>query len=93
MVGHWNAWFDNMVYARSPSLVTLQYLLRRISNNAQAMNEEMSNFSAVAEQTRQYTAESIIAATTVIVITPIICVYPFLQRYFVKGIMLGAVKG
>ncbi len=93
MVGHWNAWFDNMIYARSPSLVTLQYLLRRISNDVQAMNDEMQKFSAVSEQTKQYTAESVIAATTVIVVTPIICVYPFLQRYFVKGIMLGAVKG
>ncbi|MBO4298095.1 MAG: carbohydrate ABC transporter permease [Clostridia bacterium] len=93
MVGHWNAWFDNMIYARSPSLVTLQYLLRRISNDVQAMNDEMQRYAATAEQTKQYTAESIIAATTVIVVTPIICVYPFLQRYFVKGIMLGAVKG
>ena len=93
MVGHWNAWFDNMIYARSPNLVTLQYLLRRISNDVQAMNDEMQKFAATLEQTKQYTAESVIAATTVIVVTPIICVYPFLQRYFVKGIMLGAVKG
>ena len=93
MVGHWNSWFDNMVYAQDKSLLTLQYMLRRISNDAQAMNDEMQRMSAVAEQSKQYTAESVIAATTVIVVVPIICVYPFLQRYFVKGIMLGAVKG
>ena len=93
MVGQWNAWFDNMIYARSNSLITLQYMLRSISNNLYDMLNEMGNQNLVAEQTLNFTPDSIVAATTVIVMTPIICVYPFLQKYFVKGIMLGAVKG
>ena len=93
MVGQWNAWFDNLIYARSDSLITLQYMLRMITNNLYDMLSEMNNQSLVAEKAMNFTPDSIVAATTIIVITPIICVYPFLQKYFVKGIMLGAVKG
>ncbi len=93
MVAQWNAWFDNMIYARSSNLVTLQYMLRTLARDARALQETSANYAVMSEQNMAFTAESIIAATTVIVITPIVCVYPFLQRYFVKGIMLGAVKG
>ena len=47
----------------------------------------------VDQSAANFTPDTIIAATTVLVIAPIVCVYPFLQRFFVKGIMLGAVKG
>ncbi len=95
MVAHWNSWFDNMVYCRSESLITLQYFLRRLSSNAAALQDEAEiAMRGMADQTaNNFTPDTIIAATTVLVIAPIICVYPFLQRYFVKGIMLGAVKG
>ena len=95
MVGQWNAWFDNMIYARPEKLITLQYLLRRMSvNAAQLQDEAAMTMQAVFDQTAAaYTPDTIIAATTVIVLLPIVCVYPFLQRYFVKGIMLGAIKG
>lgn len=96
MVGQWNAWFDNMIYARPESMITLQYLLRRMSVNTAQMQDE-ANMAMNAlynnQVTFSYTSETIIAATTVLVLVPIICVYPFLQKYFVKGIMLGAVKG
>lgn len=95
MVGQWNAWFDNMIYARSESLITLQYLLRRMSSDITTLISESNQFSIITEQTTAtaVTPETIIAATTVIILTPILCVYPFLQKYFVKGIMVGAVKG
>lgn len=93
MVGQWNSWFDNLIYVRSESLITLQYMLRKITNNVQDMLTQMNQGNMMAEQAFSYTPDSIVAATTVIVVLPIICVYPFLQRYFVKGIMVGAVKG
>ncbi len=95
LVGQWNAWFDNMVYVRPEKLITLQYLLRRMSvNAAQVQDEAAMTMQVVFDQTSaSYTPDTIIAATTVIVLVPIMMVYPFLQRYFVKGIMLGAVKG
>lgn len=93
LVGQWNSWFDNLIYVRSDSLITLQYMLRSINNNLYDMLNEMGQQNLVAGQALNFTPDSIVAATTVIVMTPIICVYPFLQKYFVKGIMLGAVKG
>ncbi len=93
MVGQWNAWFDNLIYVKSDALITLQYMLRSITNNLYDMLTEMGQQNLIAEQSLNFTPDSIVAATTVIVMTPIICVYPFLQKYFVKGIMLGAVKG
>ena len=93
MVGQWNAWFDNLIYVKSDGLITLQYMLRSITNNLYDMLTQMGQQNLMAEQTLNFTPDSIVAATTVIVMTPIICVYPFLQKYFVKGIMLGAVKG
>ncbi len=93
MVGQWNAWFDNMIYARPEGLMTLQYMLKTIQNNVAALTDTATQFAAVKEQSMSFTPDTIIAATTIITVVPIICVYPFLQKYFVKGIMLGAVKG
>ena len=95
MVGHWNAWFDNMIYNRSESLITMQYFLRRMASNVASLQDEvqMAMRGVFDQSAAAYTPDTIIAATTVLVLVPIICVYPFLQRFFVKGIMLGAVKG
>ena len=93
MVSQWNSWFDNMVYCRSDSLLTLQYMLKRITNDLQAMNDATAQYADLMDQNTRYTSDTVIACTTFVTILPIICVYPFLQRYFVKGIMVGAVKG
>lgn len=95
MVGHWNAWFDNMIYNRAESLITMQYFLRRMASNVASLQDEvqMAMRGVFDQSAAAYTPDTIIAATTVLVLLPIICVYPFLQRFFVKGIMLGAVKG
>lgn len=94
MVGQWNAWFDNMMYCRrSSNLTTLQYLLRRmldsITNSAMSSGSGMEAIGSMVDAN----PDTIKAATTILVVLPIIMVYPFLQRYFVKGIMVGAVKG
>ena len=93
MVAQWNSWFDNLLYARSDNLITLQYMLKTIQSNVSSLTDESKQFAMMQQQNMTFTSETIIAATTTITILPIICVYPFLQRYFVKGIMLGAVKG
>ena len=93
IVGQWNAWFDNMIYNRnSQHLMTLQYLLRRMLERASRTSET----AYAMELTGAYanmSSEAVKAAVTVIVVLPIIMVYPFAQKYFVKGIMMGAVKG
>ena len=92
IVGQWNSWFDNMIYTRSEAkLTTLQYLLRRMLDTMQ--KKDAQNLIDVAGSNMDINPETVKAATTVIVVLPIIMVYPFLQKYFVKGIMVGAVKG
>lgn len=91
-VGYWNSYFSAVLYIRDQQKWTLQLLLREIimSANTQLLSSggNMAEMSAEAipPQTIKY-------ATLIVVILPILCVYPFLQKYFVKGMMLGAVKG
>lgn len=84
-VSHWNAWFDAMLFLRERSKYPLQLIMREIliSNSANAMSD-----SGAYE-----IGESIKYATIIFTTVPILLVYPFIQRYFVKGIMIGAIKG
>ncbi len=92
-VGQWNSWFDNMIYCRrSASLTTLQYLLRRMLDSLNRTPDTPYEIEAMGEMV-DMNPDTVKAATTVLVVLPIILVYPFLQKYFVKGIMIGAVKG
>lgn len=93
MVGQWNSWFDNMIYCRrSKNLTTLQYMLRRMLDSMSQKSGESYEVEAMG-QFVDMNPETVKAATTIIVVLPIILVYPFVQKYFVKGIMVGAVKG
>lgn len=87
-VGHWNAWFDALIYINDPDKQVLQLFLRRtvLENAGLTPNETLLDPS-------QYTPQTLKAATIMIVSLPILLVYPFVQRYFVKGITLGSVKG
>ena len=81
-VSYWNSWFTASIYLRSRSKFPLQLILREIliaNDNVNTDNELM--------------AESIKYAAIIVSTVPILCAYPFLQRYFVKGVMIGAVKG
>ena len=94
MVGQWNAWFDNMVYCRrSASLTTLQYLLRRMLDSLTASTSTGASGVEAIGSMVDTNPDTIKATTTILVVLPIVAVYPFLQKYFVQGIMVGAVKG
>lgn len=90
-VGNWNSWFNAMVYLRNRKLFPLQLFLREIliSNST----EEMMLSMDVGTADTQIVSESVKYATIVVATLPILCVYPFLQKYFVKGVMIGAIKG
>jgi putative aldouronate transport system permease protein len=90
-VGHWNAWFDAMLYTTSERIVVLQLLIRRILFMNQRELNAMELFNRL--QQVQVHSASVTAATILLTIGPIILTYPFLQRYFVKGIMVGSLKG
>lgn len=88
-VGHWNSWFSASIYLKSRAKYPLQLVLREIL----IMNStlDMSADTAVGE--KYFIGETIKYAIIVVATVPILLLYPFLQRYFVKGIMIGAVKG
>lgn len=88
-VGHWNSWFQALIYIRTRSKYPLQLILREI-----LLMNSASSMTGGAQSGDQYMiGESIKYATIVVATLPILFVYPFIQKYFVKGIMVGAVKG
>ncbi|MGO4110569.1 carbohydrate ABC transporter permease [Paenibacillus sp. YAF4_2] len=91
-VQHWNSWFDNYLYAsRNENLNLLQYELQKILISS--VNQVMSaNTHIDATDARRTNPETIRAAMTIIVTLPILLVYPFLQKYFVKGMTFAAMK-
>ena len=88
-VAHWNDWFFPLIFTPEKDKTVLQVLLRRVLVENQTSELELFE----EREVRNITAETVKAALLFISIGPIIAVYPFIQRYFVKGIMLGAVKG
>ncbi|BAR07261.1 carbohydrate ABC transporter permease [Scardovia inopinata] len=96
-VGQWNSFQDTLIYMTDSKLYSLQYLLYTYINQANALAASVkatagTSFNVAALATQQ-TPTSIRMTVSVIVVLPILFVYPFFQRYFVKGMMLGAVKG
>ncbi len=88
-VGRWNAYADNIYYIRSDALKMVQYkLYQMVASASEAQTATLSEAAAVTS-----TPEVLQAAAIMFVTIPIICIYPFLQKYFVKGVMVGAVKG
>ena len=93
LVGHWNAWNDCLIYIENKNLYTLQFMLRRLLIDDRQMTDEMLQFMTDAEQPDRFLTKNLQSAITIITIAPIMATYPFLQKYFVKGIMIGALKG
>src|SRR5690625_1283485 len=92
-VGQWNSWFDTYLYARSnDNLTTLQYELMKILDNASTSGSSGVNTHTAKYVAKQTSPQSIKMAITIIATVPILLVYPFLQKYFVTGLTLGAVK-
>ncbi len=87
-VGHWNDWFSALLYISKRAKYPLQIILREIL--IQSSTQDMSGGS-LSDQ--EMIGEGIKYATMVVATLPILCLYPFLQRYFVKGVMVGAIKG
>ncbi|GAA3412511.1 carbohydrate ABC transporter permease [Paenibacillus hodogayensis] len=86
-VGYWNQFFQAMMYITDRSLMPLQMFL------LQLVTDEKSADMVVSDVFREVTPETVRAAAILCAVLPILFVYPFIQRYFVKGVMLGAVKG
>lgn len=89
-VGQWNSWFDAMLYNRmSDKYTTLQYELMKLLSSVM---QQSGSAEAAKNAAAAVTPASVRAAATIATMLPIICLYPFLQRYFVTGLTIGGVK-
>ncbi len=87
-VNHWNSWFNAMIYLRTREKYPLQLVLREILLSGTA--DQMAGSSGADQYAL---GESVKYATIIVATVPILAIYPFIQKYFVKGIMVGAIKG
>lgn len=91
-IAYWNDWFNGLIYITEPKLFSIQNLLNRMLSNIQFLQQNsLGGNSSQAAAT--IPMNSVRMAMAVIGIVPIICIYPFFQKYFVKGLTIGAVKG
>ena len=92
-VGQWNSWFDAMLYNRMKTeYTTLQYELMKLLSSVMQQSGSAASASERGSAAAAITPLTIRAAATVVTMLPIICLYPFLQRYFVTGLTIGGVK-
>jgi putative aldouronate transport system permease protein len=99
--GQWNSWYDNFMLVNNASLDTLQYKLLSVLTRADVLVQQIKSGTGLGQtvdpellqRSQSVTPTGLKMTMTMIVTVPILLVYPFLQRYFVKGILIGAVKG
>lgn len=93
-VAQWNAWLDTLYFTRSEELETLQAVLLRIIKQT-SLGSFVQEMAALQDETMNnyLNPEGMQFATMLVTVIPIVMVYPFLQRYFVKGILIGSIKG
>lgn len=87
---YWNDWYNSMLFINNDQLYSLQYQLYKLINDAKALRQIAAESGMVIDTVP---IESMKMALTVVVTGPIVLLYPFVQRYFIKGLTLGAVKG
>lgn len=96
-VGYWNDWTTTLYYITKPKMYSLQYVMMQIIKQSEAAQNISSGASGVISSADKsevnVTPESVQAAVIIVATVPIIIVYPFLQKYFIGGVTLGAVKG
>lgn len=92
-VAHWNAYFSAMIYLREPSMVTLQQVLKDLLAQANPSLDDIQGLTAEEVENMQYSADLMKYSLIVVSSAPILCAYPFVQKYFERGVMIGSVKG
>jgi putative aldouronate transport system permease protein len=94
LIWQWNSWFDVVLYITKKHLYPLQTILQNmLQDAATSTNQLLSGGVDISGSTKTISPESLRMATLIITIIPIIAIYPFFQKYFVAGIMIGSVKG
>lgn len=96
IVFHWNDWTTTLLYIKNTKLYTLQYIMMELikeSERAQKMVSDAAAFGVDITTGKAPTSDALISAQIIVTTLPIVCVYPFFQKYFVSGMVVGAVKG
>lgn len=93
MVGYWNSWSGALLYIQDSDKMPLQMILRQIVVQGNTNQMDAGSGSSDRSGENQYTKKLLQYSTIIVATVPILCVYPFLQKYFTKGIMIGALKG
>lgn len=88
----WNDWMNSMLYIDDPELFSLQYLLQKIMSDVELLEKNAQNANMI-QQVTEIPSETVRMAMAVVVAGPALLVFPFFQKYFVKGITVGSVKG
>ena len=92
-VAHWNSYFTAMIYLMDPSMLTLQQVLKDLLAQSNPSLEDVQGLTAEEIANMQYSADLMKYSLIVVSSAPILCAYPFVQKYFEKGVMIGSVKG
>ena len=92
-VAHWNAYFSAMIYLMDPDKVTLQQVLKELLAQANPSLDDVQGMTAEEIANMQYSADLMKYSLIVVSSAPILCAYPFVQKYFERGVMIGSVKG
>lgn len=93
-VGHWNSYFDSLMFTSSESLQTVQLFLMRLMTDATyAQGVSAQAASQLPQAAKKVSPETLKLAMMIATTAPILVIYPFLQKYFVKGVMIGSIKG
>ena len=90
-LGYWNTWYNSMIYIRDSEKMTLQHMLQRMLMNMQEIMNEMNTGTALS--VAEIPTESFRMAMVMVAVGPMMLLFPFFQKYFVKGMVVGSVKG
>lgn len=93
MLAYWNDWYLPLIFIRDDKLYNIQYLMKAMLENAQFLARMSSQVAGASISVKDLPSETMRMAIAVVAIGPIVLAYPFFQRYFVKGLTIGAVKG
>lgn len=92
-VGHWNDFFNALIYLNDKSLMPLQSFLRELLLSNQVTTGSLQGLDASAAAAKMQLAQTLKYSAIIVSTVPVLCVYPFIQKYFVKGVMIGSIKG
>jgi putative aldouronate transport system permease protein len=92
-LAYWNDWFNGLIYINKPELYSLQNILNRMIRSIEFIQQYSSLSGNVGSQLSMIPATTVRMAIAAVGAAPVMIIYPFFQKYFVKGIIIGAVKG